>query len=113
MSDQSHEAFDRVFQGKTDDELIDARADLLQRAHAVQQHGWGPFQYVWSTGESLAVAVLLDDDAVLAEFDETAESAMERWAFDLWGITGGEADQQAGLTRTRRWFNATRTALIS
>ena len=63
----------------------------------------------WSTGEVLAVAYLLDSRDVLAEMGEDENTVLGRWAYDLWGISGGEADETAGLRRTRKWFMETRS----
>jgi hypothetical protein len=53
----------------------------------------------------------LGDDAELQRRSETTASALNRWAFDLWGITGGQADTDAGLPRTRAWFASIRAGM--
>lgn len=40
----------------------------------------------------------------LAAIDETLQSAWSRWAFDLWGLAGGQADVDNDCRATRRWF---------
>jgi hypothetical protein len=82
--------------------------DLIARCRAVRTDGWNDYRYVWSTGELLAVAYLLDLRDVLAEMDEDETTVLGRWAYDLWGIDGGEADETDDLRRTRRWFLETR-----
>jgi hypothetical protein len=36
------------------------------------------------------------------------DSALSRWAFDLWGIIDGQADLDSGLPATRAWFDSVR-----
>lgn len=62
----------------------------------------------WSgpTGEVVGVAALLNDVDTLSAMDETLHSAWSRWAFDLWGMTDGQADVDNGCRETRRWFIA-------
>lgn len=52
--------------------------------------------------------MVLDDGNELRHHGETITSVLDRWAFDLWGITAGQLDSEAGLTRTRAWFDAVR-----
>ncbi|MCV7103776.1 hypothetical protein [Mycobacterium palustre] len=78
--------------------------DLMHRANLVRTHGWAEYRHLWSCGEVLGTALVLGDDEELLRRGETTTSALERWAFDLWGITGGQADTDAGLPRTRAWF---------
>lgn len=79
--------------------------DLALLCASVQQDGqYGP----WSSGELAAVAFLLDDQAMLSSLGEDEESVMSRWAYDLFGVTGGEKDCQNGWMRTRTWFLRTR-----
>jgi hypothetical protein len=59
------------------------------------------------------VAYLLDSRDVLTEMSEDENTVLPRWAYDLWGIRGGEADETAGLTRTRKWFMRTRSAAVA
>jgi hypothetical protein len=61
-------------------------------------------QGVWSTGEVIGVAVLLGSHGELAAFGESLQSALSRWAFDLWGLDGGQADVDTGCEATRQWF---------
>jgi hypothetical protein len=82
------------------------RDDLLQRGQLVRANGWAPYQAVWSTGEVVGVAALLNDLDTLSAMDETLHSAWSRWAFDLWGMTDGQADVDNGCRETRRWFIA-------
>lgn len=82
--------------------------------------GWESYRRLWSTGEVIGVALLLADDGELTALGESGHSALERWAFDLWGLDRGQADVDNGFSATRRWFeglaiefsigDATRTA---
>lgn len=84
--------------------------DLMQRANLVRKDGWDQYRHVWSCGEVIGTALVLGDDAELQRCGQTTISALERWAFDLWGITGGQSDVHAGLPRTLAWFDAIRAA---
>ncbi|KRQ24610.1 MULTISPECIES: hypothetical protein [Mycobacteroides] len=84
--------------------------DLMQRANLVRRDGWDQYRHLWSCGEVIGTALVLSDDAALQRCGETTISALERWAFDLWGITGGQSDVDSGLLRTRAWFNSIRAA---
>lgn len=59
---------------------------------------------LWSTGEVIGVAVLLGEQGELTALGETVLSALERWAFDLWGLNGGQADVDNACEATRQWF---------
>jgi hypothetical protein len=52
----------------------------------------------------IGVAVLLGADGELAALGETLQSAWSRWAFDLWGLKGWQADVDNGCEATRQWF---------
>ena len=80
------------------------RTDLVARAGLIRAYGWADYRGVWSTGEVVAVAALLGDHAVLDELGETLQSVWARWAFELWGMTDGQADVDAGCRQTHRWF---------
>ncbi|OBA97960.1 hypothetical protein A5668_31370 [Mycolicibacterium fortuitum] len=84
--------------------------DMIRRAALVRRDGWDPYRHLWSCGEVIGTALILGDDAELQRSGETTLSALERWAFDLWGITSGQADTDAGLPRTRAWFDSIRAA---
>lgn len=90
--------------GPTDGDRTRLRAELLARAAQVRANGWESYRGIWSTGEVVGVAVVLADDAELAALGETEQSALERWAFDLWGLQRGPADVANGCRRTREWF---------
>jgi hypothetical protein len=102
-----------MFTGLPDDLLQHRRDDLVARCRAVRTHGWDDYRYAWSTGEVLAVAYLLNSRQVLAEMDEDETSVLGRWAYDLWGISGGEADETVGFRRTRKWFIETRSVAVT
>lgn len=94
----------RLFAGPTDEDRARLRADLLVRAAQVRADGWEPYRGLWSTGEMIGVATLLAAHAELAALGETMQSAWERWAFDLWGLDGGQSDVDNKCDRTRDWF---------
>ena len=102
-----------IFAGLPEHLLQYRRDDLVARCRAVRADGWDNYRYVWSTGEVVAVAYLLDSGDVLTEMSEDENTVLRRWAHDLWGIRGGEADETAGLTRTRKWFMQTRSAAVA
>ena len=93
-----------MFSRPTDAEQERRRDDLLHRAELVRAHGWDDYRAVWSTGEAAGVAALLGDHDILGELDGTLQSVWARWAFDLWGLTDGQADVNDNCKRTRRWF---------
>lgn len=94
------------FFGPLDDtHLVRRKEDLLRRAALVTAAGWNQFRYQWSTGEVLGTAVILHDRAELLRHGETVDSVLSRWAFDLWGIGGGQNDVDAGCPATRTWFD--------
>ncbi|CAN5611553.1 hypothetical protein BH09ACT8_BH09ACT8_19430 [soil metagenome] len=100
-------AFERADQ----DQLAHKADDLMDRANLVLCHGWDQYRRVWSHGEVIGAALVLDDDAQLHRCSETTVSALERWAFDLWGMTGGQIDTDAGSPRTRAWFHSIRAGM--
>ncbi|ANO13103.1 hypothetical protein PP327_22505 [Mycobacteroides abscessus] len=85
--------------------------DLLHQVNLVRIHGWDQYRQLWSCGEVLGVALLLGNDSELQRSGETIVSALERWAFDLWGIVGGQEDTDAGLPHTRAWFDSLRVTI--
>ena len=76
--------------------------DLMQRANLVRRNGWDQYRHVWSCGEVIGTALILGDDAELQRCGETTISALERWAFDLWGITAGQADTDSRIAAHAR-----------
>jgi hypothetical protein len=94
----------RFFAGPTDEDRARLRSDLLSRAALVRANGWEPYRGVWSTGELIGVVALLGADGELAALGETLQSAWSRWAFDLWGLKGGQADVDNGCEATRQWL---------
>ncbi|GAB4946772.1 MULTISPECIES: hypothetical protein [Mycobacterium] len=100
-----------VFQPLDEAQLRQRTEDLLRRAALVAEFGWDQFRYQWSTGEVVGTALALDDCDELLRFDETVDSALARWACDLWGIADGQADMDAGCPTTRAWFNCIRAEL--
>lgn len=99
-----------IFDPPDQDQLARHANDLMRRATLVRRDGWDEYRHLWSCGEVLGTALVLGDDTELQRCGETTTSALERWAFDLWGIIDGQADTDAGLRRTRAWFDSTRTA---
>lgn len=98
-----------IFDPPDQDQRARHAYDLMQRANLVRRDGWDEYRHVWSCGEVIGTALILgDDDAELQLCGETRISALERWAFDLWGLTAGQSDVDAGLQRTRAWFDSIR-----
>ena len=98
------DSLSRLFGGPTAEERARIRADLIARAIQVQVGGWAPYRTVWSTGEVIGVAALIGDRVELTAQGESLRSAWERWAFDLWGLSGGQGDVDNDCERTREWF---------
>jgi len=99
-----------IFEPPDQDQLARYADDLTHRTALVCGDRWDQYRRIWSCGEVIGTALVLGDDAELHHCGETTISAMERWAFDLWGITGGQADTDAGLPRTPAWFDSIRAA---
>jgi hypothetical protein len=99
------------FEPPDQDQLARYADDLIHRASLVHRDGWDEYGHLWSCGEVLGAALVLGDDVALQRCGETTISALDRWAFDLWGITDGQADTDAGLPRTRAWFNSIRARI--
>lgn len=93
-----------LFAGPTDEDRARLRADLLARAAQVRASSWEQYRGIWSTGQVIGVAAVLEEHAELAALGETEQSALERWAFDLWGLDGGQADADNDCAATREWF---------
>jgi hypothetical protein len=100
-----------LFEPPDHDQLAQRANDLMHRANLVVRHGWDEYRHLWSSGEVLGTALVLHDEAELRRFDETPVSVLDRWAYNLWGITGGQADTDAGLPRTRAWFDSIRDSM--
>lgn len=99
-----------MFEPPDQDQVTRHAADLIHRANLVRRDGWDQYRHLWSCGEAIGTALILGDDAELQRRGETTISVLERWAFRLWGITGGQSDIEAGLQRTRDWFTSNRAA---
>lgn len=100
-----------LFGPPDEDQLARHADDLRHRANLVRRDGWDEYRHLWSRGEVIGTALALGDNAELQRCGETTISAMDRWAFDLWGIAGGQADTDAGLPRTRAWFASVRSGM--
>ncbi len=74
-----------IFESPDKDQLARYADNLMHRANLVRTDGWDQYRHVWSCGEVIGTALILDDDAELQRCGETTISALERWAFDLWG----------------------------
>lgn len=92
------------FAQPTNDFRDRCRAGLLYQAALVRTYGWAPYRAVWSSGEVLGVAALLQDHKKLASDDETLQSAWLHWAYALWGLAEGQNDVDNDCRATRRWF---------
>lgn len=90
------------------DQVTRHARDLIHRADLVRRDVWDEYRHIWSCGEVIGTALILGDHAELQRCSETTDSALERWAYDLWGIAGGQSDVDAGLQRTRAWFDSIR-----
>lgn len=99
-----------IFEPPDQTQLARHADNLICRAVLVCRDGWDQYRHLWSCGEVIGTALVLGDDAELQRCGETTISALERWAFDLWGITGGQSDVDSGLQRTRAWFDSIRAA---
>ncbi|MEV0367990.1 hypothetical protein [Nocardia fusca] len=99
--------FPDPFAPVTDEARAARRACLLSRARTVRAHDWDDYRWTWSSGEVAAVALLLDDHAMLAECGEDRDSVLRRSAFDLYGRHGGPAEVAAGCSRTAAFFDKT------
>lgn len=91
--------------------LVRRKEDLLRRAALVTVAGWDHFRYQWSTGEVLGTALVLRDADEILRWGETVASVLSRWAFDLWGIDGGQTDVDAGCPTTLAWFDSLHSEL--
>lgn len=99
-----------IFEPPDQHQVAQHAESLLRRANLVRRDGWQQYRHIWSCGEVIGTALILGDDAELHHCGETTISALERWAFDLWGLTGGQSDVDSGLRRTRAWFDSIRAA---
>ncbi|MEV0436197.1 hypothetical protein [Nocardia sp. NPDC050413] len=97
----------------TDADRDALRDDLVAKARAVRADGWSPHRTVWTAGQVSAVAYLLGDADVLAEFEESEGTVLSRYAAELFGFHGGRKDIEAGLTATQSWFDTVRKTLGS
>lgn len=96
----------RPFGGMDSSTLERCRTDLLARAVAVLRDGWSAFRDVWSTGEVLGVALTVSDLNEIARQGETENSALSRWACDLWGLSVGAIEESENCPRTRKFFES-------
>lgn len=72
--------------------------DIAARARWELIHNDGWPKAAWSTGERLAVALVLDDPAALEAEDFTRDQAVKRLAGDIGSST---ADTEAWIERVR------------
>lgn len=80
-------------------------ADLLYRARRVAERG-DDLMWVWSTGERLAVALILDRRDLLDEMGWTFEEAVGRWAGECWGSDRSRAVAWLAGMRAELWAEA-------
>ncbi len=100
-----------IFPRRSAAQLRHRKDDLFYRAGLVTEFGWDQLRYQWSTGEVLATALVLNDEAEIERWVESVDSVLSRWVFDLWGLVDGQADLDSGLPATRAWFESVRTEL--
>lgn len=100
-----------MFDGMNAEQREACRQDLLIRSAAVVQQGWYDFRRIWSQGEVVGVALVLDDTEELVRQCDTKTSALNRWAFDLWGLDAGEIEVESGCPRTREFFDSLRAVV--
>ncbi|MEV0584065.1 hypothetical protein [Nonomuraea sp. NPDC050310] len=72
---------------------------ILRRCRWALRHNQGRPSPAWSTGEQLAVALVLDDKVTLDELDYTAEQAAGRIRYDL--PNPSQVDMQAWVSDLR------------
>ena len=112
MSDgESGVSLGRMFDGMNVAQRQRCRDDLQTRSSAVVQEGWYDLRRIWSQGEVVGVALALDDLDELARQCETKSSALNRWAFDLWGLNACEVEVESGCSRTREFFDSLRAVV--
>lgn len=97
----------------SDAERAALRATLVERALAVQQHGWDAHRAEWSSGEVASVAYLLQDAELLEELEENEGSVLTKLAGDLYGFNGARKEIESGLVETQAWVAAARAELDS
>jgi hypothetical protein len=71
-------------------------SDMIRRARWARDHNNGRPNPAWSTGEKLAVALILGDQAYLRAADYTRQEALQRLSADLLG-----ADPETWLADAR------------
>lgn len=76
----------------------DFAQDIAARARWALIHNDGWPKPAWSTGERLAVALVLDDPAAIEREGFTCEQALRRLAGDIGGTT---ADAEAWIERVQ------------
>lgn len=79
--------------------MSDTTTEVTARARWMREHNHGQPNPAWSTGENLAVALVLDDPVLLTAEGYTREQAA-RWLADDLGIAAVET-----------WAHNVRTAL--
>ncbi len=78
--------------------MDDFARDIAAKARWALIHNDGWPKASWSTGERLAVALVLDDPAALEAEDSTRDQAVQRLAGDIFGST---ADAEAWIEEVR------------
>ena len=78
--------------------MNDFARDIAAKARWALIHNDGWPKAAWSTGERLAVALVLDDPAALEAEDCTRDEAVRRLAGDIFGST---ADAEAWIEEVR------------
>lgn len=78
--------------------MDDFAKDIASRARWAVAHNDGQPKAAWSTGERLAVALVLDDVAAIEAEGFTVEQALRRLAGD---ISGSTADAETWIAEVR------------
>ncbi|MGC4989978.1 hypothetical protein [Nocardia salmonicida] len=104
--------WDDVYPQLDDAALDERRAALVRRARAVLKFGWEDFRYVWNPTDVVRVALLLEDDAILADLGTTRTAVLSSAAYDLFGFSAGRQDNAEGNPRVLQWFLSAHSDLI-
>ncbi|MEV6071937.1 winged helix-turn-helix domain-containing protein [Nocardia sp. NPDC052001] len=100
-----------LYASPDDAERDDLRRRLVARAWKVREEGWEAYQLVWSAGEVAGIALILEDRPILAAAGESESTVLRRYAYDLFGVHGGQREEADGFPETYEWFEHARADL--